>query len=368
MSSALVLLCVVFALRGLKRNLANVQASSSNLKLLNLTLVANLSEEEKNALKKQSEEEQGLVLHFLSSETEEKSMEEKIKALHTDILLGGDAKTGKLLSEYSSKAKTPYLATTFLSREFMGDYSFCMGRSIEDQAVDISFFAFNEAFRSMGILEKEGNPSSLSPELSEAFQILGGTSRILQYTSAEDLKEKINELENSGADILFLEGYSEEGRALLEEEHKIPILLGEDWDRNDFPGTSELKTSCYLYGKNTVPATEYSGEQNNVENESDEQSESIATEAVISSDAEPTTNSNLDDPVLQELFRSREMDAVKSVQLALERQGKSLFEQIEGLNFRGTSGEYQLMQGGYALLGRPIFYEILENKRVELSR
>ena len=129
---------------------------------------------------------------------------------------------------------------------------------------------------------------------------------------------------------------------------------------------SELKTSCYLYGKNTVSATD--DEQNKAENESDEQSEAIATEAITSSDAEPATNSNLDESALQVRFVSREMDAVKTVYLALERQGKSLFEQIEGLNFRGTSGEYQLMQGGYALLGRPIFYEILENKRVELAR
>ena len=69
------------------------------------------------------------------------------------------------------------------------------------------------------------------------------------------MKAKEAELENTGADLLFLEEYSEEGVAFLSEEHNLPVLLGEDWDRNDFPGETVLKTSSYLYGKDTLASS-----------------------------------------------------------------------------------------------------------------
>lgn len=293
-----------------------------------------LSEEEKNALMKQAEERQGLVLHFLSPDMDESKMEEQIRNFHTDILLAGNGKNAKFLSAYSEKTKVPILFTSYLPMESMDEHSFCLGRSVEDQAVDLSFFAYNEAFRSIGILEPEGASGALSEELSEAFQILGGTSRTLQYSSEEDMKAKEAELENTGADILFLENYSEEGKAFLEEEHNLPVLLGEDWAKNDFPGETLLKAACYLYGKDTAVSDTKSGEQDKPERQ----------------------------------VGSRERDALKLVMLAMERPGKSWEDKLEGLHFQGTYGEYQLVKGGYALHGSPIFYEILENKRVVLSR
>ena len=341
LASLFLLLFLFFLLRGFGRNSGKASsASSSHLsKELNLTVVKTVSEEEKNALINETKGMPGLSLHFLSPDTDEQKMEEQIQAFHTDILLVGEKNHADVLSEYSEKTKTTCLLTTYLPKELLGNYSFCLGRSLEDQAVDLSFFAYNEAFRSIGILEPEGASGALSKELSEAFQILGGSSQIVQYSSGEDMKEKAAELEKAGADLLFLEEYSEEGVVFLSEEHNLPVLLGEDWDRNDFPGETVVKTSSYLYGKNALLSSANASEQK----EPGKEEESIES-------------------------RSREIDAVKMVMLAMGKSGKSPEDKLEGLHFQGSYGEYQLKKGGYALHGRPIFYEIAENKRITISR
>ena len=341
LASLFVLLVLFFLLRGFGRNSgkANSASSSSLSEELNLTVVKSVSEEEKSILINEAKEKPGLSLHFLSPDTDEQKMEEQIQAFHTDILLVGEKNHADVLSEYSEKTKTTCLLTTYLPKELLGNYSFCLGRSLEDQAVDLSFFAYNEAFRSIGILEPEGASGALSKELSEAFQILGGSSQIVQYSSGEDMKEKGAELEKAGADLLFLEEYSEEGVAFLSEEHNLPVLLGEDWDRNDFPGETVVKTSSYLYGKDALLSSADASEQK----ESGKEKESIES-------------------------RSREIDAVKMVMLAMGKSGKSPEDKLEGLHFQGSYGEYQLKKGGYALHGRPIFYEIAENKRITISR
>lgn len=341
LASLFVLLFLFFLLRGFGRNSgkANSASSSSLSEELNLTVVKAVSEEEKNIFISEAKEKPGLSLHFLSPDTDEQKMEEQIQAFHTDILLVGEKSHADVLSEYSEKTKTTCLLTTYLPKELLGNYSFCLGRSLEDQAVDLSFFAYNEAFRSIGILEPEGASAALSKELSEAFQILGGSSQIVQYSSGEDMKEKEAELEKAGADLLFLEEYSEEGVAFLSEEHNLPVLLGEDWDRNDFPGETVVKTSSYLYGKDALLSSADASEQK----ESGKEEESIES-------------------------RSREIDAVKMVMLAMGKSGKSPEDKLEGLHFQGSYGEYQLKKGGYALHGRPIFYEIAENKRITISR
>ena len=341
LASLFVLLVLFFLLRGFGRNSgkANSASSSSLSEELNLTVVKSVSEEEKSILINEAKEKPGLRLHFLSPDTDEQKMEEQIQAFHTDILLVGEKNHADVLSEYSEKTKTTCLLTTYLPKELLGNYSFCLGRSLEDQAVDLSFFAYNEAFRSIGILEPEGASGALSKELSEAFQILGGSSQIVQYSSGEDMKEKAAELEKAGADLLFLEEYSEEGVAFLSEEHNLPVLLGEDWDRNDFPGETVVKTSSYLYGKDALLSSADASELK----ETGQEKESIES-------------------------RSREIDAVKMVMLAMGKSGKSPEDKLEGLHFQGSYGEYQLKKGGYALHGRPIFYEIAENKRITISR
>ena len=341
LASLFVLLFLFFLLRGFGRNSgkANSASSSSLSEELNLTVVKAVSEEEKNILISEAKEKPGLSLHFLSPDKDEQKMEEQIQAFHTDMLLVGEKNYADFLSAYSEKTKTTCLFTTYLPKELLGNYSFCLGRSLEDQAVDLSFFAYNEAFRSIGILEPEGASGALSKELSEAFQILGGSSQIVQYSSGEDMKEKAAELEKAGADLLFLEEYSEEGVAFLSEEHNLPVLLGEDWDRNDFPGETVVKTSSYLYGKDALLSSADASEQK----EPGKEEESIES-------------------------RSREIDAVKMVMLAMGKSGKSPEDKLEGLHFQGSYGEYQLKKGGYALHGRPIFYEIAENKRITISR
>ena len=342
LASLFVLLFLFFLLRGFGRNSGKANSASSSSSLseeLNLTVVKAVSEEEKNILISEAKEKPGLSLHFLSPDKDEQKMEEQIQAFHTDILLVGEKNYADVLSEYSEKTKTTCLFTTYLPKELLGNYSFCLGRSLEDQAVDLSFFAYNEAFRSIGILEPEGASAALSKELSEAFQILGGSSQIIQYSSGEDMKEKEAELEKAGADLLFLEEYSEEGVAFLSEEHNLPVLLGEDWDRNDFPGETVVKTSSYLYGKDALLSSANASEQK----EPGKEEESIES-------------------------RSREIDAVKMVMLAMGKSGKSPEDKLEGLHFQGSYGEYQLKKGGYALHGRPIFYEIAENKRITISR
>ena len=341
LASLFVLLFLFFLLRGFGRNSgkANSASSSSLSEELNLTVVKAVSEEEKSILINEAKEMPGLSLHFLSPDTDEQKMEEQIQAFHTDILLVGEKNHADVLSEYSEKTKTTCLLTTYLPKELLGNYSFCLGRSLEDQAVDLSFFAYNEAFRSIGILEPEGASAALSKELSEAFQILGGSSQIVQYSSGEEMKEKAAELEKAGADLLFLEEYSEEGVAFLSEEHNLPVLLGEDWDRNDFPGETVVKTSSYLYGKDALLSSADASEQK----EPGKEEESLES-------------------------RSREIDAVKMVMLAMGKSGKSPEDKLEGLHFQGSYGEYQLKKGGYALHGRPIFYEIAENKRITISR
>lgn len=345
LASLFVLLVLFFLLRGFGRNSgkANSASSSSLSEELNLTVVKAVSEEEKNILINEAKEMQGLSLHFLSPDTDEQKMEEQIQAFHTDILLVGEKNYADFLSAYSEKTKTTCLLTTYLPKELLGNYSFCLGRSMEDQAVDLSFFAYNEAFRSIGILEPEGASGALSKELSEAFQILGGSSQIAQYSSGEDMKEKEAELEKAGADLLFLEEYSEEGVAFLSEEHNLPVLLGEDWDRNDFPGETVVKTSSYLYGKDALASDTNAADQK----------ESVTEES-------RETGSGKEG--------SREIDAVKMVMLAMGKSGKSPEDKLEGLHFQGSYGEYQLKKGGYALHGRPIFYEIAENKRITISR
>ena len=345
LASLFVLLFLFFLLRGFGRNSgkANSASSSSLSEELNLTVVKAVSEEEKNIFISEAKEKPGLSLHFLSPDTDEQKMEEQIQAFHTDILLVGEKSHADVLSEYSEKTKTTCLLTTYLPKELLGNYSFCLGRSLEDQAVDLSFFAYNEAFRSIGILEPEGASAALSKELSEAFQILGGSSQIVQYSSGEDMKEKEAELEKAGADLLFLEEYSEEGVAFLSEEHNLPVLLGEDWDRNDFPGETVVKTSSYLYGKDTLASDTNAADQK----------ESVTEES-------RETGSGKEG--------SREIDAVKMVMLAMGKSGKSPEDKLEGLHFQGSYGEYQLKKGGYALHGRPIFYEIAENKRITISR
>ena len=380
------------------------QREAISSETLQLTVIKNLSEEEKAELESYAKEDGGMEIHFLSPEMGEGELKSAIQSFKTDIVLGGEEENAAFLSELSEGEKIPYLATTYISKDSLREYTFCLSKSAEEQAVDLAFFAYNEAFRSMGILSPEGKADLLSTEITEAFQELGGTATVYNYSSEEDFRTKISELENAGIDILFLENYSQEGMNFLAEEHNFTVLLGEDWDRGDFPGNAEIKTNCLLYAKNTKTenldltadtieteddiaegdsenlvssetevsdsATAETESTVNSEVETTPETETIAETQADISEAEESETATSDESVLsilEEENDGREKAAMAILKMALQNKGKSLFEKLSGLLYQGTSGIYELKNGDYALKGQAVFYEIIEKKRVEIS-
>lgn len=334
-------------------------------KSVQLTIVKQLSEEEKTQLESYAKEEGGIELHFLNPETGEGEMKSEMQSRKTDLILGGDGQTVNFLSKLSEEEKIPYLATTFIPKDSLREHSFCLSRSVENQAVDLSFFAYNEAFRSMGILLPDGKSDLLSKEVTEVFQELGGTVTVYSYSSEDDFRSKLSELETAGIDILFLEYYSEEANAILAEEHNFTVLLGEDWDRAAFPGDTQLQTNCLLYGKNTKNETVSDSEISEMETSSPEQESIKSTQVEEESEATGSADSVLS--IVEDEQVGREKDAIAILQMALKNKGKSLMEKLSDLQYQGIDGTYALKAGDYALKGQAVFYEIIENKRVELS-
>lgn len=269
------------------------QNENTTAESVQLTLVKQLSEEEKTKLESYAKEEGGIELHFLNPEIGEEKIKSEILSRKTDLILGGEEQNVNFLSKLSEEEKIPYLATTFVPKDSLREYSFCLSRSAEDQAVDLSFFAYNEAFRSMGILLPEGKADLLSKEITEAFQELGGVVTVYSYTSEDDFRAKLSELETAGIDILFLEYYNEEANTILAEEHNFTVLLGEDWDRAAFPSDTKLQTNCLLYGKNTKNETVSDSEISEMETSSPEQESISSTQVEEESEATSSADSVL---------------------------------------------------------------------------
>ena len=352
------LLCLI-RFKAASPNRIPKQNENTTAESVQLTLVKQLSEEEKTKLESYAKEEGGIELHFLNPEIGEEKIKSEILSLKTDLILGGEEQNVNFLSKLSEEEKIPYLATTFVPKDSLREHSFCLSRSAEDQAVDLSFFAYNEAFRSMGILQPEGKADLLSKEITEAFQELGGVVTVYSYTSEDDFRAKLSELETAGIDILFLEYYNEEANTILAEEHNFTTLLGNDWDRADFPGDTERKTNCLLYGKNS------DSEISEMETSSPEQESISSTQVEEESEATNSAASVLS--IVEDEQVGREKDAIASLQIALKNKGKSLMEKLSDLQYQGIDGTYALKAGDYALKGKAVFYEIIDNKRVELS-
>ena len=294
-----------FAFLRRKKLPSNASASSSNLsgKSLRIGILMDLGEEEKSALLRNMEKEKGVEILFLNPKEGKEKLEEELRKGKVEAVIGEGEETAAILSEYSEKEKIPYLAL---------DYGFCLGKSLEDRVVDLSFFAYNEAFRSLGILETEKNDAST--ELAEAFQTLGGKAQIASYSSKEELQSKVKELEDAGIDILYLGHYSPEGKAILEESHNFAVLLGDDWDRKDFSEGESVKTFTYLYGKEGSPE-----------------------------------------------------DAIHILLTAEGKSGKSLSEKLSGMEYEGQAGKYKLKKKGYAQTGNPVFYEFVDGARKQID-
>ena len=103
----------------------------------------------------------------------------------------GSEKLEAFLEKYSVEEKIPYLSQSSKKLE-PGNNHFVLEKSLEDQAVDLGFFAYNEAFRKMGILLQEGDEKSktLAEQLSESFPEYGGTVEIRAYKGEEDFQAK----------------------------------------------------------------------------------------------------------------------------------------------------------------------------------
>lgn len=293
-------------------------------------------------------------LHSLIyEEGKEEELKQALKEAKAELLLGeGSEKLEAFLEKYSVEEKIPYLSQSSKKLE-PGNNHFVLEKSLEDQAVDLGFFAYNEAFRKMGILLQEGDEKSktLAEQLSESFPEYGGTVEIRAYKGEEDFQAKLSELEEAGIDLLFLPSPGEQEKALLSEEKAYNILLGKDWDQENFPGDLELPYPVYLYGRENkaLPLAEK-------EEESSDSSGEEAQESSDSSGEESQSGSRYDRDLLGILGKLR-----------AEVKKKSLLQTLESMSYQGECGEYHFLPGQYCLKGQGQFYELQGQEKRDLN-
>lgn len=293
-------------------------------------------------------------LHTLIyEEGKEEDLKQKLKEAKAELLLGeGSEKLEAFLEKFSVEEKIPYLSQSSKKLE-PGNNHFVLEKSLEDQAVDLGFFAYNEAFRKMGILLQEGDEKgkTLAEQLSESFPEYGGTVEIRSYKGEEDFQAKLSELEEAGIDLLFLPSPGEQEKALLSEEKSYNVLLGKDWDQENFPGDLELPYPIYLYGRENkaLPLVEK-------EEESSDSSGEEAQESSDSSGEEAQSGGRYDRDLLGILSKLR-----------AEVKKKSLLQTLESMSYQGECGEYHFLPGQYCLKGQGQFYEFQGQEKRDLN-
>ena len=293
-------------------------------------------------------------LHSLIyEEGKEEEIKQALKEAKAELLLGeGSEKLEAFLEKFSVEEKIPYLSQSSKKLE-PGNNHFVLEKSLEDQAVDLGFFAYNEAFRKMGILLQEGDEKgkTLAEQLSESFPEYGGTVEIRSYKREEDFQAKLSELEEAGIDLLFLPSPGEQEKALLSEEKSYNVLLGKDWDQENFPGDLELPYPVYLYGRENkaLPLVEK-------EEESSASSGEEAQESSDSSGEEAQSGSRYDRDLLGILGKLR-----------AEVKKKSLLQTLESMSYQGECGEYHFLPGQYCLKGQGQFYEFQGQEKRDLN-
>ena len=282
-------------------------------------------------------------LHTLIyEEGKEEDLKQALKEAKAELLLGeGSEKLEAFLEKFSVEEKIPYLSQSSKKLE-PGNNHFVLEKSLEDQAVDLGFFAYNEAFRKMGILLQEGDEKSktLAEQLSESFPEYGGTVEIRAYQGEEDFQAKLSELEEAGIDLLFLPSPGEQEKALLSQEKAYNILLGKDWDQENFPGDLELPYPVYLYGRENKAFT--------LAEKEEESSDSLGEEA--------QSGSRYDRDLLGILSKLR-----------AEVKKKSLLQTLESMSYQGECGEYHFLPGEYCLKGQGQFYEFQGQEKRDLN-
>lgn len=293
-------------------------------------------------------------LHSLIyEEGKEEEIKQALKEAKAELLLGeGSEKLEAFLEKFSVEEKIPYLSQSSKKLE-PGNNHFVLEKSLEDQAVDLGFFAYNEAFRKMGILLQEGDEKgkTLAEQLSESFPEYGGTVEIRSYKGEEDFQAKLSELEEAGIDLLFLPSPGEQEKALLSEEKSYNVLLGKDWDQENFPGDLELPYPVYLYGRENkaLPLVEK-------EEESSASSGEEAQESSDSSGEEAQSGGRYDRDLLGILSKLR-----------AEVKKKSLLQTLESMSYQGECGEYHFLPGQYCLKGQGQFYEFQGQEKRDLN-
>ena len=304
-------------------------------------------------------------LHSLIyEEGKEEELKQALKEAKAELLLGeGSEKLEAFLEKFSVEEKIPYLSQSSKKLE-PGNNHFILEKSLEDQAVDLGFFAYNEAFRKIGILLQEGDEKgkTLAEQLSESFPEYGGTVEIRSYKGEEDFQAKLSELEEAGIDLLFLPSPGEQEKALLSEEKSYNVLLGKDWDQENFPGDLELPYPVYLYGRENkaLPLVEKEEESSDSSGEeAQKSSDSSGEEAQESSDSsgeEAQSGSRYDRDLLGILSKLR-----------AEVKKKSLLQTLESLSYQGECGEYHFLPGQYCLKGQGQFYEFQGQEKRDLN-
>jgi len=293
-------------------------------------------------------------LHSLIyEEGKEEELKQALKEAKAELLLGeGSGKLEAFLEKFSVEEKIPYLSQSSKKLE-PGNNHFVLEKSLEDQAVDLGFFAYNEAFRKMGILLQEGDEKgkTLAEQLSESFPEYGGTVEIRSYKGEEDFQAKMSELEETGIDLLFLPSPGEQEKALLSEEKSYNVLLGKDWDQENFPGDLELPYPVYLYGRENKAFILAEKEE-----ESSASSGEEAQESSDSSGEEAQSGSRYDKDLLGILSKLR-----------AEVKKKSLLQTLESMSYQGECGEYHFLPGQYCLKGQGQFYELQGQEKRDLN-
>ena len=293
-------------------------------------------------------------LHTLIyEEGKEEDLKQALKEAKAELLLGeGSEKLEAFLEKFSVEEKIPYLSQSSKKLE-PGNNHFVLEKSLEDQAVDLGFFAYNEAFRKMGILLQEGDEKgkTLAEQLSESFPEYGGTVEIRSYKGEEDFQAKLSELEEAGIDLLFLPSPGEQEKVLLSQEKAYNILLGKDWDQENFPGDLELPYPVYLYGRENKAFTLAEKEE-----ESSASSGEEAQESSDSSGEEAQSGSRYDKDLLGILSKLR-----------AEVKKKSLLQTLESMSYQGECGEYHFLPGQYCLKGQGQFYEYQGQEKRDLN-
>ena len=276
----------------------------------------------------------------------------------------GSEKLETFLEKISIEEKIPYLSQSSKKAE-PGNNHFILEKSPEDQAVDLGFFAYNEAFRKMGILIKDGDEEGkiLADKISESFPEYGGTVEVRIYQGEEEFQAKLSELESAGIDLLFLPSRGDQEKELLSEEKAFNILLGKDWDQEDFPVDLELPYSVYLYGRENkafplIKEDEISVQNAKKEEEAGVTEESVTTEASSDSSQEEVAQ-----------FGSRYNTDLLGIltKLRAEAKKKSLLQTLESMTYQGECGEYSFLPGQYCLKGQGQFYELQGQERRDLN-